>query len=305
LDVRGVLACGTGTMGRHVINSTAKGMGLPVISWQHGFIGYNKRITQFQHYIEMMSTTHSLVYGEETREDLLRGNEEGFGAEVVAAGSFILGAIRERALAGPASKSWHPGGRPASVLYITASYYTNHWFNGFSPALNDRRMLGAQLEIIRSLDRLVAEGKISAIVKLNPLFQSLAAEDIRDYNVEVVRSERSLEDMVLECDAIVIDVPTTTLLMSVSTGKPVFTLMSLVRYSDDEIRKLSRRAVCASSTAELLKEIEAYVRHGDYPADVCDDTFWNSYCSPGPPGASGIQYTRGRALEVLERMLAP
>ena len=137
------------------------------------------------------------------------------------------------------------------------------------------------------------------------MHESLTADDISEYNVEVVLDERSVEDMVLECDAIVIDVPTTTLLMSVSTGKPVFALMNLIRYSDEDIRKLSRRAVCASSTAELLKEIEAYVRHGDYPADVCDDTFWNSYCSPGPPGASGIQYTRGRALEVLERMLAP
>lgn len=179
-------------------------------------------------------------------------------------------------------------------MYVVTNYYCDQWYCGFSPSFNDTSYFRDQLAIARGLKQLCASKHASSItVKLPPMYdgdyEPPWTYELRGApNVRFVGAEKSFQKLLLEHDAVLIDSPTTTLLEALSTDIPVFVLTAAVRWPDESLAELSRRAVCDDDPDRLVEELGGFIRTGLYPADRADRAFLRKY---------GTHFDDGRSAE--------
>jgi hypothetical protein len=270
-DIKAVMTSGIGTFAEHAFNLIAIGEGTPVLNWQHGFVGYNKNITQLYEYSELVSSSYNLVYGEDVKDAFDKSNKYSFPSKSVPVGSASIDCLKE---------GLRTGGQKSGitkVLYATTSYYMNFWYYGFTPPYSDRLMFDTQVKIVNFLEGAKEKYRLEATVKLHPSLFSFDEKYLEQSSLKFVRRKQSFIELLKLHDLIILDMPTTALLQAISTRKPVFALMRHLRYSDYELGMLGKRAVCSDDLDALLEEIDAFLRSGHYDADLNDETFLRKY----------------------------
>jgi len=254
-----------------------RSIGVPVVKWQHGSVWYRNRITQRMDLTDLSEPDVLLVFGEAVKAAYERNNPSRR-CKVVCAGSANLDRLTHAAQRRPRVA---PGG--PRLLYVVTSYYSEQWYCGFSPPFSDNGYFRDQVAIVAGLTKLqdVRPG-LKITVKLPPSYSGHYeppwAQELRGRrNFTLIGAQRSLGELLLNHDAVIIDSPTTLLLEALSTAIPAFVLLRTVRWPEECLPGLARRAVCEDDPNVLLQRLEDYLRAGEYGADCRERSFLREY----------------------------
>ncbi|KJR99413.1 MAG: hypothetical protein VR68_09270 [Peptococcaceae bacterium BRH_c4a] len=269
LRVKALLNYGSPRATMHTFNQVVRNVGIPVITWQHGMVGdSNGKPTQFFGLTDQITSDISLVFGNQV-EKLYKNCWAT--ARVITVGSSRIDKLQIN------KDKKETFLKEKTILYATTSYYGNNWYCGI-PGFNDRTFYLDQMKIMDILGRISANNKI--LVKLHPGNQPPWIETYQDSErIAFITVKPSFEELLLKSDVVILDLPSTVLLESVSSYLPVFVLLKHWRFSDQEHRLLSKRAVCHYSIDMLLESILLFMETGDYPAYIEDREFIKSYAT--------------------------
>lgn len=264
-----------------------RSIGVPVVKWQHGSVWYRNRITQRMDLTDLSEPDVLLVFGEAVKAAYERNNPSRR-CKVVCAGSANLDRLTHAAQRRPRVA---PGG--PRLLYVVTSYYSEQWYCGFSPPFSDNGYFRDQVAIMAGLTKLQdARPGLKITVKLPPSYsgdyEPPWAQELRARrNFTLIGAERNLGKLLLNHDAVIIDSPTTLLLEALSTAIPAFVLLRTVRWPEECLPGLARRAVCEDDPNVLLQRLEDYLSAGEYGADRRDRSFLRQYGTHLDDGRSG------------------
>ena len=287
------IASETATFASRVARAWCKARGIPVVGWQHGAVWYDERVTERFELSDVAHNTVCLTYGEGTTHAYERARLPN-PAQLVAVGSAHLDALGETSRRRPA--------RPARrrVVYVIPYSLGSHTYCGFALPISDRLSARAQAVIVDRLAGLAASGT-EVTIKLHPEAGASGQNPPwletarRSPGVRVIEEGFTFARLLEDCDAVIIEVATTTLLESMAAGLPVFVLTSIVRPPPEHVDALTRRAVCRDDPDALMDEVSSWVRDGRYDADLGDREFLRLY---------GTHLDDGRSAERAQTVLA-
>lgn len=262
----------------HAINQAARKHGIPVISWQHGAVYYKTRITQFCDYADRMSADFVLVNGNEV-ERAFREFGYQFPGTVIPVGSPSLENVRAHCQRLDDRRST----RGLRILYATTCYMQNHWYMGWEPAFSDRLFYRDQAALAAGLVNLQESDGCKIIIKLHPNRSYLTPPWVAQYEckpgIEFARGTPTFQELLTDCDAVVLDFPSTTLLQALATSLPVFVLTRHLHFPKDVQEVLKRRAMVAEDTTDLAAMLRRFVQSGSYAAETSDAEFLTAYAT--------------------------
>jgi len=273
----------------HVAQQSARCSGLPVISWQHGFLTHkNGHITQLNDFGNMMTADAVLTFGEEATKAHLLGISK-FPSKVVSVGSASVDSARgfDSCDAEEFSKT---------ILYVTTRYYQNMWYYGFLASFNDRHFFRDQTIIMEYLKKIAYDYNPGITVKLPinaPCVNAPFAGEIPE-TFRIIKDATSFTDLLHKNHIIIVDLPTTTALEALATKKPVFILTKHMGYSDLNKEILKKRAVCTDDPRKLLNAVRSYIEERVYPADVNNNEYLRShgtYLNDGKSNRRAVEET--------------
>jgi hypothetical protein len=285
-NICGVMRSSAPNAMAHTVNQLARNLKIPVFTWQHGHVGFNKIIDQFGDYFNLMTSDYTFVFGKGSQK-AHETSSQSFPSKIHITGSASIdslkGSIKTNRSNKPSSKT--------RVLYATTNYYQNHWYFGMLPGLSDRHLYLDQKTIYQALLRLQKRFNLELTIKLYPSDEFLEPPWARDANfcgpqVKFVKGEKSFTELLLCHDIVILDSPSTTLLQALSTTLPVFILMRYWRYPPPMMRSLSRRIVCKEDAEELISDLEKLLIDQNYPVDLLNVDFLKEFGTHTDDGQS-------------------
>ena len=149
------------------------------------------------------------------------------------------------------------------------------------------------------LENIAKRYNVEVTVKLLPEM-SLYSQFKNDFTslFRIVKSMPKFAELFSANHIIVIDSPTTTVLESVATKKPVFILLRNIQYPQGSRTLLEKRAVCEDTAQELINKIQQYVEQRTYSADVGNDEYLRTHGNHLCDGKS-VQRALKRTLEII------
>ena len=288
-----VLSSGFTTCTGHSVSQAARNAGIPVISWQHGasYIEHKHLI-----YIDLMSSDMHFYFGEGVAEKYAEPARR-FGTEIIAVGSTSLEALYQKT---PSIRRNRVNGLVKSnpekrvVLYVTTNFYQNDLYISYYPPFSDNQLLSTQQAII---DVLGKNNDYAAVIKTHSSLMyretpmRLYAKEQGFENCQFIRDECSFTDLLSLAEVIVIDVPSTVLLQSLTTKKPIFALLKHLKIDDDALDLLKRRTYCHSDLEQFTKDLDAFLSSGsiDVEVDLNDREFLKMYGTHLDDRKSGVR----------------
>ncbi len=287
----------------HVVSQAAQSLGIPVVAWQHGLVGFHETTTEMAEFTDLMSADVTLCYG--------AGAERGYGraacrfpAVLVPTGSARLHEIRRgaerRALRAPARTS----GAPRRILYLAGNCYHNAWYFGFPPPFSDCRFFRDQRTLALALSRLAADGGHHVTIQPRVPQAGLEPAWLREVGgssrVVVARDGVPREYLLARADAVVADLPWTVVLDAIASHLPLYVLMRHWRYDPESRRLLDLRAVTAEDPVALVRDLQAFLAGGEYPRLLRDDRFLEFHGFP-PLSDPPVQLAAACLDDVLTR----
>lgn len=279
--------------GSYVAKQYCRVKNIRVLAWQHGAEWYNQRISQRIDLLDLVSCDLMLVYGDAVKNGYTSSpiaREEK--SEIISVGMPSLKALREIS---PISCD-----REIRILWVCGGYYKDWWYCGFSPPQSDRFYYQEQIVFLNNILELVNNyPKLSVTVKLyhSAKFNPPWVTEISNMDkVKIVLTTPNFTELLPEHDLVIIDSPTTTLLQAVATKLPVFVSMSVIRWPDEAIKLLRKRACCAEGATDLMKSLNQFIENGACSFNVADEKFLTQY---GTHNGNGDQV----ALSIMEKLL--
>jgi hypothetical protein len=191
--------------------------------------------------------------------------------------------------------------RSKLILYPTNFYYQNDLHNRFYPTFSDN----LQWDIQKALVNVFAKYfDYKTIVKYHP------SHDYRDpplekysekkgfINIRFIKNEYTFAELIQCADIIVLDYPTTTLLQSLTTDKPVFVYTGQLKIDKDALELLKKRAYCFDILENLKASLDSYLK-GLYlngRVDFSDDKFLIKY-------GVHMSNSKDRVIEILRDII--
>jgi len=260
----------------HATNQFARLLGIPVFTWQHGHIGYDKTISQFNNYYNSLTSDYTFVYGEGSKRAHTVYSEQ-FNSCVVSTGSAHLDAVKS-SIAIDRDVLTRPINR---VLYVTTNYYQNRWYYGMSPGLSDCHLYLDQKKIIQDLLRFKKDLNFQLTIKLHPSLDFMDPpwiDGIRtNGDVKIIKKVKNFSKLLGQNDLIILDYPSTTLLQSIATKLPVFALMRHWEYHQSMLEPLRLRVVCKDNVEALMESIQRFLKYKEYPSSFTHTTFLKEF----------------------------
>lgn len=265
----------------HAICFAAQQLEIPVINWQHGSAGFYVHHTI--EYFDFLTTNFYFTYGNETRKNMLK-KAEMFGTTLKSVGSCSLDLLKSNYKKTHQNKKllqWvlrEKKTKQKICLYCTTNYFENNWYSGYDPPPSDTLFYRTQMSIVNGLlkcPNLVMLLKLhpNTTYRQPPWVQCLHGNG----SVFIISNEATFMQLLQYADLIVLDWPSTTLLQSLTTNKPVFVVIKHLYFLTEARETLSRRAVCADEPEGLLKIICKFLETNVYSANISDNTFLKSY----------------------------
>ena len=182
------------------------------------------------------------------------------------------------------------------VLYISTNYYQNYRYSAFKPCLTDNSLFEVQKKIILET---TASSDINVVWKAHPSPQYRKPPVNLPSNTRMITNETTLRELYPRAKAIVLDMPTTTLLESVTTEVPVFVYTGFMELTSHANELLQKRAVVNDNIDVLLEDLSACLSRGQYQPDVNNREFLLSYSCHSEDGNSAK-----RAYEAVLNIIA-
>lgn len=252
----------------HSAARVAHNRGIPVITWQHGAYGATHH--PIVNYMDLISSDFHFVFGNGVREQYFQPAKL-YGTELVPIGSASLDKLKIRF-----SKRKHTLNSKKIVLYITSNLYQNNPYISTYPPFSDNLFWETQKAII---DILGKHNEYSIIMKLHPS-SFYKDPEICSYvndkpfkNFQFIKTEKSTIELLSLADIIVGDFPSTTLLQSLTTTKPVFVYMGHLCFDRKAYQLLENRAVCHEKLEDFVSELDDYLYNEKYSKDLFNKEF--------------------------------
>ncbi len=177
---------------------------------------------------------------------------------------WVVGAVR--------NKVKYRGGD--TVVYATGKYFSNTVMIHYVDP--DGRLYDAQKALLKFFDRQqqLRTGHVRFVVKAN---NTPGANEIPFETSVPVDARSRFVDLMAHAKAVVLDCPATTCVEAAATRVPLFVLMGRVRWYDEAIEKLAKRAVVCDSVDQLTSAVEDFLESGTYHADVGNTEFADAY----------------------------
>jgi hypothetical protein len=284
----------------YVFKQFCRKKNIKVLSWQHGAEWYDKRITQRNDLLNLVSCDKMLVYGDGVKfayEASPLAEEENCG--VVSVGMPSLQRLRDIYT--------HSDTKKIRILWPFGGYYGNGWYCGFSPPNNDRIYYKEQMVILHNLLRLIEKYEhLSITVKLYPdtyLDENPPwVEDLpKSERIRIVYGRPNFVELLNHHEAVIIDSPTTTLLQAITTRLPVFVLMSVICWPGEATKLLQKRGCCAKNAEDLMVSLEEYIENNAYNHDVENNDFLKKYGIHNGDAVDSALFIVKRILDEKER----
>lgn len=227
------------------------------ISWQHGSQGMSHNPIAYP--VEMMNSDVHLTYGKcvsDTYREIIKifPNRfiQGYYPKFFSTGSQNLFILYQKRIRRAINKN--------DVVYITTNYYLNNFYINLPILFQDNSLWLTQQKILATL----GECGVNSFFKLHP--SNFSDNHFHEYlfkceydTIEIIRGEKSISDLIENCDVIIIDCPTTTLLEALTTEKNIFVLLKHFPLTDIAESLLRKRAYCSSDIDEFSDMIHAYL----------------------------------------------
>lgn len=267
-NVRLVLSSTYGDFSGHIISIIAREMNIPVVLWQHGSYGYFDRPMTF--YQDIKDADYLFVFGDGVKEKYRSIGQEHH-TKIIPVGSTILERLQKSKK--PPRKIQKRKRNAKSVVYVTTNYSQNAlYIGGFAPIFSDNKLYETQKYLI---DYYGEKNSARFIVKYHqsrdyrdPLF-NIYSKEMGFNNIQFEKNEYTFADLVECADAVIIDFPTTTLLQSLITEKPVFVFTGLLNIDDEPLELLKKRAYCFDDIEHLTMNLDNYLE--DLPLEQAVD----------------------------------
>ncbi|MDP3181679.1 MAG: hypothetical protein Q8M54_02535 [Desulfobaccales bacterium] len=277
----------------YVMKQYCRKKNVRVLSWQHGAEWYDKRMSQRNDLTHLVGCDLMLVYGDAVKNGYKSSPlPEAEKCQLVSVGMPSLKPLRDISPVNPEGK--------IRILWPYGGYYKNSWYCGFSPPQSDRVYYQEQMIILQNIMELISKNKkISVTVKLynSSAYNPPWVEELTNHEmVRIILNRPNFTELLPQHDLVIIDSPTTTLLQAVATKLPVFALMSVIRWPQEAITLLEKRAYCAERAEDLMKGLKQFIEKGTYPGEVTNDEFLKQY---GTHDGNGHQV----ALSLMEKIL--
>ncbi len=269
-NIKGLLYAINPTAISKAIAEAARSLRIPVVGWQHGDMNY-KAIPQIV-YNDVISSDLFLSWGKGSAANSRAVIDEAhLDKDMKVAGSASLDNLVQQA---PVAASITP-----LIVYATTMYYLANTYLFTQSPWSDARICQTQKGIISGLAGL--PGK--KVVKLHPNpFYALPALDqyCEEKGVTATRSD-SITSLFAQAAVIVIDMPSTTLLQAVASGKPVFCISSHLSLSPLALELAKKRVVMAETPEALVAELKEFLETKHYKADVKNKEFLEAFGTGG------------------------
>jgi len=272
--IKALLVSGSTDFNFYVVKQYCRKKNIRVLSWQHGAEWFNKRMSQRNDLLNLVSSDSMLVYGDAVKNGYnsspLAKEEK---CQLVSVGMPSLKELRTISPAAPKKEM--------RIIWPYGGYYKNWWYSGFTPPRSDTVYYQEQMVILQNILELTRKYKqISVTVKLYhsaafnpPWVNELANRE----KIRIVIEKPSFVELLPQHDLVIVDSPTTTLLQAVATQLPVFVLMSVIRWPDEAISLLRKRAYCADRAAELMQALNRFLENGTPSFEVTNQEFLRQY----------------------------
>ena len=294
-----VISSGFNTCTSHPVSQAARNAGIPVISWQLGacYIEHKHLI-----YSDLMGSDMHFYFGEGVVEKYAEPARR-FGTKIIAVGSTSLEALTRKIRQNKAERVIKLVPEKKVVLYVTTNFYQNDLYISYYPPFSDNQLWSTQRAII---DVLGKHNDYATVIKTH---QNIKYREtpMRSYakekgfeNCQFIRNECSFTDLLTIADIIVIDVPSTVLLQSLTTKKPIFVLLKHLKIDDDARDLLKRRAYCYQDLYGFTKALDTFLSSGstDTQVDLTDREFLKMHGTHLDDGKSGV-----RAADILRKII--
>jgi len=263
----------------HIICKAAQDMRIPVFIYQYGEFGSHYHLTA--EFYDLLTTDIYLSYGENVCK-FLQEKANYYHTQLLTTGSSSLDKLKRKKFIkrhSPLSRwvSDMKKKRQTICLYATTNYFQNNWYAGYDPPPSDIKFYRTQFTLFNGLLNIK---DLSLVYKLhpNPIYlKPPFLSNFKSDSLIVIHNEYGFSDLLQYADLIVLDWPSTTLLQSLTTDKPVFVVMKHLKYFTEARTLLERRAICSDEPEQLLSNISCFLRNNIYPADVNDNAFLKMY----------------------------
>lgn len=296
--LHGVLNAVKSTSIAKSIAKAAQDASVPVIAWQHGDLNYVPIYSIA--YDDLLVTDFFLNWGESNNKLMTdMAQEIGLCTKQMPVGSASLDSIRcsaGRNLREGVLSSLGLEDRGNVIVYATTMYYLSHTANFNKVPWSDNHIYEGQKTILDNLETI----KATKIAKLHPTMVYIVHQldsYCRERGVMPVRYEHSISDLFSIADAIIVDMPSTTVLEAVARDVPVFCLTKNLGITEEAEELLRKRAVCSDDPDALMDKVKEFSRSGRYEADVNNDEFLEAYGTPLDCKASE------RAAEAVDKII--
>jgi hypothetical protein len=260
-NIRAVISSVIATSLDHSAARAAHNQGIPVITWQHGTYGaFHYPIIN---YLDLISSDYHFVFGDGVKEQYDQPARL-YGTNLISIGSASLDRLQIKFSKEKLSIT-------NKILYITSSVYQNSLYISHYPPPSDNLFWRTQKAIV---DILGKHAEYSIIMKLHPSqiykdINFLCYVNERGFgNFDFVKNEKTTGELLSWADIIVLDLPSTVLLESLTTNKPLFVYMGHVHFDVKANHLLNNRAVCHENLEDFISNLEDFLTNRIFPKDL-------------------------------------
>jgi hypothetical protein len=260
---------------------------IPVITWQHGSYGFHD--SPIIIYTDLKNSNYHFVFGNGVEERYSTQSER-CGTELIPIGSASLDKLSQK------SKDLKLNCKEKKiVLYVLVNTFCeNHLYISWEPPWSDNILWRSQMAILDVLgehnDNTVIIKKLSSpLHRENPVCQYIEKKKYK--NCQIIANESRFVDLLSKADIIVIDFPTTPLLESLTTSKPIFLYTGLLKIDDYAEQLLKQRVFCYKELPAFCESISKFLETGRIidPVDYNNTEFLKRYGTHLNDGKSSIR----------------
>jgi len=273
-NIKAVIASTFSTCAGHSAAQAAHNSKIPVITWQHGGYGAMDR-HPFVNYFDLINSDAHFVFGDGVIDSYIKDAKR-YETKLIAVGSSSLECINYGNTVERGNATLKEGRK---ILYVTSSYIQNNLNISSFPPTSDVLFWRTQKTIVDVLGKYDTH---SVTIKLHP--SNIGTHPLQSYVVDrgynhfkFIQGVKSFEELLLTADALVIDLPFTTILQALTTKKPIFVYTGHVYYNKNAQKLLSKRAICCNNLNEFLCKLDKYLTDNVYKADLYDNEFLEMY----------------------------
>jgi hypothetical protein len=275
----------------HAYAQAGRDRNIPVILWQHGSYGYFD--WYMWRYNELKPSDVFLVFGSgEQNKTKEMANQ--YKTRVVQVGSHALDNQYFKRLSAKTDYKLNLDPDRKTVLYVTNAYYQNLMYVSMPPLFSDNKFWKTQRAI---MDTFKKYDNYNYIIKThqNPIMDEAVlrtySEDTNFNNCVFIRNETTFTNLLPAADIIIIDLPTTTLLQSLTTSKAIFCYTGHLTFDEKAIKLIDKRAYRYNKLDDFISNLDAFFSKGrlDRSVDLRNNEFLLHYGMHKIDGKSHIR----------------